>query len=105
MQDINKIRISFDAAILSTEKAPNQKRVLKAKLKYIKLEKGESISSFFSKISQIRDQLLVVGVKVDDDDLVQAVFDGLPSSWEVSYLGYSCEVEIVSILSPASSHS
>jgi hypothetical protein len=26
---------------------------------------------------------LVIGVIVDDDDLVQAIFDGLPSSWEI----------------------
>ena len=32
--------------------------------------------------SPLRDQLLVTGVIVDDDDLVQAIFDGLPSSWE-----------------------
>lgn len=68
---------------LYEKKAPNQKRVLKTKLKYINLEKGESNLSFFSKILQIRDQLLMAGVKVDDDDLVQAVFDGLPPSWEV----------------------
>ena len=30
----------------------------------------------------MRDQLLVTGVIVDDDDLVQAIFDGLPSPWE-----------------------
>jgi hypothetical protein len=35
-----------------------------------------------SKIAQIRDQLLVRGVTVDDDDLMQAIFYSLPSSWE-----------------------
>jgi hypothetical protein len=55
---------------------------LKHKLKYLKMEKGESIASFCSSIAQIKDQLLVIGVTVDDDDLVQAIFDGLPSSWE-----------------------
>ena len=62
--------------------APSQKRTLKNKLKYLKMEKGESITSFCSRIAQIRDQLLVTGVTMDDDDLVQAIFDGLPSSWE-----------------------
>jgi hypothetical protein len=46
------------------------------------MEKGESVASFYSRIAQIRDQLLVIGVTVDDDDLVQAIFYGLPSSWE-----------------------
>jgi hypothetical protein len=46
------------------------------------MEKGELVASFCSRIAQIRDQLLVTGVIVDDDDLVQAIFGGLPSSWE-----------------------
>jgi hypothetical protein len=67
---------------LYEKQAPSQKMTLKHKLKYLKMEKGESIVSFYSKITQIRDQFLVIGVTVDDDDLVQAIFDGLPSSWE-----------------------
>jgi hypothetical protein len=67
---------------LYEKKAPSQKRTLKHKLKYLKMEKSESVASFCSRIAQIRDQLLVTGVTVDDDDLVQAIFDDLPSSWE-----------------------
>jgi hypothetical protein len=40
------------------------------------------VAYFCSRIAQIRDQCLVTGVTVDDDDLVQAIFDILPSSWE-----------------------
>ena len=40
------------------------------------------MKSFFTKISQIRDQLLAIGINVDDDDLVQIVVDGLSPSWE-----------------------
>ena len=32
--------------------------------------------------SLVRDQLTTIGITVDDDDLVQTVFDGLPNSWE-----------------------
>ena len=67
---------------LYEKKIPSQKRVLKTKLRFLKMEKGETISEFFTKISQIRDQLQVAGVQVDEDDLIQTVFDGLPSSWE-----------------------
>jgi hypothetical protein len=67
---------------LYKKQTPSQKRTLKHKLKYLKMEKGESVASFCSKIAQIKDQLLVTRVTVDDDDLVQAIFDGLPSSWE-----------------------
>jgi hypothetical protein len=67
---------------LYEKQAPSQKRTLKHKIKYLKMDKGESVASFYSRIAQIRDQLLVTGVTVDDDDLVQAIFDGLPSSWD-----------------------
>jgi hypothetical protein len=46
------------------------------------MEKGESVVSFCSRIAHIKDKLLVTCVIVDNDDLVQAIFDALPSSWE-----------------------
>ena len=73
----------FDTlANLYERKAPNQKRVPKNKLRTLKMEKDEGVASFFTKISQVRDQLLAIGVTVDEDDLVQTVVDGLPRSWE-----------------------
>jgi hypothetical protein len=67
---------------LYEKQAPDQKRTLKNKLKYLNMEKGESLASFCSSRAQMRDQILVTRVTVDDDDLVQAMFDSLPSSWE-----------------------
>lgn len=37
------------------KKAPSQKRVLKNKLRTLKMEKDETIASFFMKILQIKD--------------------------------------------------
>jgi hypothetical protein len=74
---------------LYEKQAPSQKRTLKHKLKYLKMEKGESVTSLCSRIAQIGDQLLVTGVTVDDDDLVQAIFDGRPSSWETFLISVS----------------
>ena len=48
----------------------------------MKMNKDEGIGPFFTKIAQARDQLIAIGIAVDDDDLVQTVVDGLPSSWE-----------------------
>jgi hypothetical protein len=67
---------------LYEKRTPSQKRTLKHKFKYLTMEKGESVVSFCSRIAQIRDLLLVTGVTADDDDLEQAIFVGLPSSWE-----------------------
>ena len=73
----------YDALTNLYEKeAPSQKRVLKKRLRTLKLNKDESVGSFFTKIAQVRDQLIAIGITVDDDDLVQTVVDGLPSSWE-----------------------
>jgi len=72
----------FDALTnLYEKKAPTQKRTLKKQLRTLKMGKDELISTF-SKITQTRDQLVAIGVAVDDDDLVQSVVDGLPDSWE-----------------------
>ena len=69
-------------ANLYEKKAPSQKRVLKKRLQTLKLNKDERVGSFFTKIAQVRDQFISIGIVVDDDDLVQTVFDVLPSSWE-----------------------
>ena len=67
---------------LYEKKAPSQKRVLKKKLRTLKMNKDEGVAPFFTKIAQVRDQLTAIGIPVDDDNLVQTVFDGLPNSWE-----------------------
>ena len=46
------------------------------------MNKDEGVGPFFTKIAQVRDQLTVIGITVDDEDLVQTVVDGLPNSWE-----------------------
>jgi hypothetical protein len=53
---------------------------LKKQIRTLKMGNDESISAFFSKISQTRDQLATIGVTVDDDN--QTIVDGLPESWE-----------------------
>ena len=75
------------------KKAPSQKRVLKNRLRTLKIEKDEGVASF-TKIAQVRDRFSAIGVSVDDDVLVQIVFDGLPSSWE-TFLSVvnGCEVQ------------
>ena len=77
---------------LYENKAPSQKRVLKKRLRTLKMNKDEGVGPFFTKIAQVRDQLTAIGITVDDDDLVQIVFDGLPNSWETFLASVSgCE--------------
>ena len=51
------------------------------------MNKDGGVGPFFTKIAQVRDQLTAIGIVVDDDDLVQAVVNGLPNSWEI-FLAY-----------------
>jgi len=74
----------FDAlANLYENKAPTRKRILKKQLRTLRMGKDETITAFFSKIAQTRDQLTAIGVIVDYDDLVQTAIDGLPESWGI----------------------
>lgn len=63
-------------------KATSQKRLLKSQLHSLKMENDESVNSFFTNISNLKDKLLAIGVSTNDDDLVQTIFDGLTSTWE-----------------------
>jgi hypothetical protein len=40
--------------------------------------KEDTIATFFAKISQLKDQLAIIGEDVVDDDLVQTTIDGFP---------------------------
>ena len=55
---------------LYEKKDPSQKRVLKKKLWALKLNKDEGVGSFFTKIAQVRDQIIYIGIIIDDDDLL-----------------------------------
>lgn len=64
------------------KKAPNHKRALKNKIWNLNMEKEEIVASFFTNISHVRDQLKSIGLVVNEDDLIQSIVDGLPTSWE-----------------------
>ena len=55
--------------------------MLKDKLRNIKCEKGDSIPKYLMRFTQCRDELVSVGVTVDDEDLVSLALLGLPKSW------------------------
>lgn len=55
---------------------------LRQQLHQVKMAKGESVMSFFMKISELRDQLSAIGDQVIDKDLVMLALNGLPHSWE-----------------------
>lgn len=55
---------------------------LRQQLHQIKMAKGETVISFFMKITELRDQLCSIGNQVVDKGLVMLALNGLPQSWE-----------------------
>ena len=70
-------------------KAPSQKRSLKKQLHSIKMDKNKTVASFFSRISQLKEQLLAVGSLTEEDDFIGAAIDGLPDSW-APFISFIC---------------
>lgn len=48
----------------------------------IKMDKGDTISSYFSLIYELRDQLSTIGNNIDNVELSLIALRGLPLSWE-----------------------
>ena len=65
----------------------NRKMVLREKLKNIKMVKGEVCMSYLTRISQVRDELAVVGVVVTGPKLVQTSLKGVTAPWTIFVQG------------------
>ena len=60
----------------------NQRKLaLKNKFRRIKMEKGDTISTYLNKLSTCKYELVIVGKTIVDDDMVSLALLGLPKSW------------------------
>jgi hypothetical protein len=48
----------------------------------VTMNKSETIANFFTRISQIKDQLAAIGDPVEDVELVTTTLNGFPPSWD-----------------------
>ena len=60
---------------------------LRAQLKSTKMSKGESIQEYFTRVSQFKEQLEAIEDKIDEDELVMTVLNGLTRPWD-SYIRF-----------------
>jgi hypothetical protein len=60
----------------------NRKMALRTQLKNVKMQKSESIHAFFTRISQINEQIIAIGDSVEEVELVMTTLNGLPKSWD-----------------------
>jgi hypothetical protein len=63
----------------------NMKTILRTHLKNVKMQKYESIHAFFTRISQINEQIIAISDSVEETGLVMTTLNGLPKSW-VSFI-------------------
>ena len=50
---------------------------------------GESIQDYFTRVSQIKEQLEAIGDKLDEDEMVMTSLNGLTRTWE-SFIQMMC---------------
>jgi hypothetical protein len=60
----------------------NQKMNLRTQLKNTRMQRGESIQEYFSKISEFNEQLEAIGDTIDADELVMTTLNGLTRPWD-----------------------
>ena len=60
----------------------NQNMNLRNQLKNVKIQNAETIQSFFTRVSQIKEHLEVVEEEVENVEVVITILNGLPESWD-----------------------
>ena len=64
---------------------------LRNQLKNVKIHNAETIQSYFTRVSQIKEQLVVVEEEVENAEVVIATFNGLRGSWDSFIQGMCAE--------------
>jgi hypothetical protein len=69
----------FDAlSRLYEGKNINQKMTLRTQLKNVKMQSLETIQSYFTRVSQIKEKLEAIRDTIEEADLVMTIMNGLP---------------------------
>ena len=61
--------------------------MLRTQLKNVKMQDSESIQSYFTRVSQIKEQIEAIGDSVEETELVMTTMNGLPRSWDTFIKG------------------
>ena len=60
----------------------NRKMTLRNQLKGVKVQKSETRHSYFTRVSQIKEQLEAIGDMIEEAEVVMTTLNGLPREWE-----------------------
>ena len=71
------------AALVKLYQSSNQNRkmMLREKLRGVKMTRGESVTSYLTRLSQVRDELGAIGDAVASEELVKLALNGFSKSW------------------------
>jgi hypothetical protein len=69
----------------------NQNMILREKLKSIKMTKIENVVTYLTRLTQVRDELGVVGEAIADNDLVRTILNGVSKQWVVLWRAFLLE--------------
>ena len=56
-------------------------------MKNVKIHKAETIQSYFTRVSQIKEQLEAVDEDVENAEIMMTTLNGLPIAWDSSLKG------------------
>ena len=60
----------------------NKKITLRTQVKNMKMQDSKSIQSYFTRISQIKEQIKVIGDSFEEEELVMTTMNGFPRPWD-----------------------
>jgi hypothetical protein len=73
----------FDALTRMYEgKNINQKMDLRTQLKNTKMQKGETVQEYFSRVTHFKEQLQEIGDNLDEDEIIMKTLNGLIRPWD-----------------------
>ena len=64
-------------------KNENQKMALKDKLHNVKMTQGEGVTSYLTRMAQVKDELTSVGETISDSEMARTTLKGFTKRWDV----------------------
>ena len=61
--------------------------VLREKLQSTRMATGESVTTYLTRVSYVRDELVIAGETVDNAELIRVALNGFSKSWETFVQG------------------
>ena len=73
----------------------NWKMTLRNQLKNVKIQNAETIQSYFTRVSQIKEKLEALDEQVENVEIVMTALNGLPRTWEYFIQGICARNKLV----------